>query len=169
MDITQQKPTAVITLDDLAAAFPCCFFVNHEQRRPLKIGICTDLLPLVACGEEELKAVLGQYVRSDGYLLACTEGAIRIDLHGHEAGTVTASQAVWARMKIEQRERWRDKRKRKGEARKKNEAAAQRSKREAPTASSISSAHEQRLSATPRGDGFAGLRASAARRRGVAA
>jgi ProP effector len=37
------------------------------------------------------------YVGAPGYLLACTEGAARIDLEGREAGTVTAAEAVHAR------------------------------------------------------------------------
>ena len=67
------------------------------------------------------------------------KAAIRIDLHGNAAGTVTAAQATWARMQLEQRERWRAKQKRKGEARKQQAAASQQ---EAPTAS-IALAHVQ--------------------------
>jgi ProP effector len=112
MDTTRQAAEQLtngpLDIANLIAAFPLCFFLNHNQRRPLKIGILADLLPLVSCDEEELKAVLNKYVRSDGYLLACTEGAPRIDVHGNAAGTVSAKHdAAWARMKLEQRERWR--------------------------------------------------------------
>ena len=90
--------------------------------------------------------------RSDGYLFASsTEGAIRIDVHGNAAGTVTAAQATWAKMKLEQRERWRDKRKRKQEAR--EEAATQRK---------VTQQQQRRI-------GFAELRASAACRKQAAA
>jgi ProP effector len=159
--MTQQKNTAMITLDDLASAFPMCFFVNHKRRRPIKIDIDKDLLPLVSCSEEELKAALSKYTRSDGYLVASTEGAIRIDVHGNAAGTVTAAQATRAKMKLDQPERWRAKQKRKQQ-----QAAA--SQREAPTASNAP-AHVQQQPTKRRGDGLEALKAAAARRRNAAA
>jgi sRNA-binding protein len=55
----------------------------HAHRRPLKLGISDDLQPLVSFPEEDLKAALMRYVRSDGYLKACTEGTLRIDLDGN--------------------------------------------------------------------------------------
>ena len=157
----------VITLDDLAASFPSCFFVRHDLRRPLKIGICADLLPLVSCSEDELKALLRKYTSSDGYFFASTEGAIRIDVNGNAAGTVEAKHAAYARKVLSDRERWRAKQQRKQEARE-HEAAAQRKvpKHDAP---SISSACEQPRHTPPRGDGFAALRAAAARRKEAAA
>jgi ProP effector len=87
------------------------FFLHHECRRPLKIGILADLAPLVSCSEEELKAVLNKYVRSDGYLLACTEGAPRIDLEGNAVDTVSAKHAAHAQKVLAERERWRLKKK----------------------------------------------------------
>ena len=63
----------------LIAAFPQCFFLNHERRRPLKIGLFADLVSVLPFTEAEIQAVLKSYVRSDGYLLACTKGTVRID------------------------------------------------------------------------------------------
>jgi ProP effector len=52
---------------------------------------------------------LNKYVRSDGYLLACTEGAIRIDVNGDAAGTVSAKHAAHAQKVFAERERWKGK------------------------------------------------------------
>ena len=79
----------------LVEAFPSCFFVYGQRRRPLKIGIF-------------------DYTRAGGYLRACVEGADRIDLEGNAVGTVTAQQIAHAQRTLEQHERLRPKRRRQG-------------------------------------------------------
>jgi ProP effector len=126
----------------------------------LKIGILADLVPLVSCGEEELNAVLNKYVRSDGYLLACTEGAIRIDVNGDAAGMVSAKHAAHAQKVLAERELWRLKKK-----------AARERKHTTRTADTERAAQRQpkRRPVTPKkGDGFASLKEAAARRCEVA-
>jgi sRNA-binding protein len=81
----------------LAELFPKCFFVLGYQRRPLKIGLFEDLRPLVSLTEDDLKAALRRYTAADGYLVACNEGAIRIDLNGDAAGTTITACFCLAR------------------------------------------------------------------------
>ena len=172
----------------LISTFPQCFFLNHKCRRPLKIGILADLMPLVSCGEEELKAVLNKYVRSDGYLLACSEGAIRIDVNGDAAGTVSARHAAHARKVLAERELWRLQKKEKRAKEKARLAASgkQRSEESARTEVKMQRRLELVLQRpvlaqspepaltlqqpTPKqGDGFSALKKAAALRRDVAA
>lgn len=110
MTIDKQKTNEIIA--HLAERFSHCFSVSHANRRALKIGIRADLAPLVPFGEDELRAALRYYTRSDGYLRACTEGDVRVDLDGNAAGTVTAKEAAWAQKVLAEREAWRGKRKR---------------------------------------------------------
>ena len=167
----------------LIATFPSCFFLHHECRRPLKIGILADLAPLVSCGEEELKTVLNKYVRSHGYLLACTEGATRIDVNGDAASTVSAKHAAHARKVLADRALWRAKKKaareREAETRR-NTVAKRRQQDLAATDNRLSQelrtevqqqfvpAQPPALAVTQRRQGrigFAELRASAAQRK----
>jgi sRNA-binding protein len=76
----EQLTNGPLDISYLISTFPQCFFLHHECRRPLKIGLLGDLLPLLPFTEAEIQAVLRRYTRSDGYLHACTEGAIRIDV-----------------------------------------------------------------------------------------
>jgi ProP effector len=48
----------------------------------------------------EITAPLHSYCNSRGYLFACTEGTIRIDLDGNAAGTVSAAEAEHARQQL---------------------------------------------------------------------
>ena len=59
------------------------FFCLGYQRHPLRIGIFDDLRPLVSLTEDDLKAALRRYTAADGYLVACTEGAIRAQHAAH--------------------------------------------------------------------------------------
>lgn len=89
---------AASTISVLADLWPRAFVVYERRRRPLKIGIDHDIA-VAAAGAitaDELKAVLRYYVGNLGYLLACREGAERVDLDGNAAGTVTAAEAAHA-------------------------------------------------------------------------
>jgi sRNA-binding protein len=92
----RQAANAVIKR--LAATWPPCFSIFEKHREPLKIGIYHDIA-VAAAGAittDELKAALRLYCGNVGYLLACREGAERIDLNGNVAGKVTAAEAAQA-------------------------------------------------------------------------
>ena len=81
----------------LAERWPHTFAIYQCRRRPLKIGIDNDIAAAAgAIATDELKAALRFYCGNIGYLLACREGAERIDLNGDVAGTVTAAEAAHA-------------------------------------------------------------------------
>jgi ProP effector len=95
-------PERSAEMADYADIYPRTFFPNQAERRPLKLGVRNDLVADTArhgLSDAELRRALSQYCRSPGYLAACTEGAVRIDLNGMPAGTVTA-EAVAAAVKI---------------------------------------------------------------------
>jgi sRNA-binding protein len=125
----------------LADAYPQCFAVYGQRRRPLKIGISDDLAPLVPFAEDDLKAALRYYTRNDAYLRACVGGASRIDLDGNAVSEVTAKEAAHAKKVLSDQERWKAKKK---------------------------AARNKVVVLPPKGDGFAALKAAAIRRREVA-
>ncbi len=107
---SESKQRATEVLAHLVERFPHAFFGSHASRRALKIGIRAELVPLIAFGWEDLELALRYYTRSDGYLKASTEGAVRIDLDGNAAGTVEAKHAAHAQKVLAERDRWRAKR-----------------------------------------------------------
>lgn len=83
----------------LKAHFPLCF-KEVKEVQPLKIGIKQDLVKHLGTREDIVvgdKACmvtsLAYYVNSVFYQRNMIEGAIRIDLEGKPAGTVTAEEA----------------------------------------------------------------------------
>ena len=176
----EQLTNGALDIAYLIAAFPQCFFLNHNQRRPLKIGLLGDLvplLPLLPFTEAEIQAVLRSYTRSDGYLHACTEGAIRIDVNGDAAGAVSAKHATHAQKVLAERELWRLKKKATREQQQSKVAAdkertALQSKPVQPAAVATRSPEPppaQRQSTPKQGDSFSALKKAAALRREVAA
>jgi ProP effector len=95
----------------LAELFPRCFWIFGRQRRPVAIGIRAALAPVVPFEQSDLEAALKSYVKSDGYLRACVNGAPRLDLNGNIAGEVTASEAEHAIKLLAERQLWRLKKK----------------------------------------------------------
>jgi len=94
-------------VEALSETYPKAFFVNGRLRRPLKLGIAKDIkADLAADPDSELKfydidQVLAWYTNHVGYQNACSvAGAVRVDLDGAKAGTVTE---IFAR--IESRKR----------------------------------------------------------------
>ena len=70
---------------------------KYLPHRPLKIGICPDILarcPVLT--RRELGTVLGVYASRVMYLQSLVAGAIRIDLDGNPAGEVSAADAEHA-------------------------------------------------------------------------
>jgi sRNA-binding protein len=81
-------------LDLLAETWPKCFFIYEQRRLPLKIGIHQDIIAVLdgAGTPIELRRALAYYCRNRSYLRHLRAGAVRIDLDGNPAGTVTAGE-----------------------------------------------------------------------------
>ncbi len=86
----------------LKAHYPNCF-KEMKDTKPLKIGIKQDLVKYLSTKEEIVigdKACmvnsLAYYVGSSAYHKSMVEGATRIDLDGHAAGTVTKEEATYS-------------------------------------------------------------------------
>ena len=87
----------------LAVAFPGCFNPPKSKapKRPLKIGITADIVARGVTGEDGLplsrkriEQAVRDYCLGTKYDAALIPGAIRIDLDGNPAGSVSASHAA---------------------------------------------------------------------------
>jgi ProP effector len=78
----------------LSELFPLAF--RPPTFRPLKLKIHLDSIERAPVTPEEVDAALSIHCRSLSYLRASTEGAVRVDLDGNPAGTVTAEEAAGA-------------------------------------------------------------------------
>jgi ProP effector len=94
--IKQSDARAAFAL--LGELFPKTFAVHEAKRRPLKINIHVDIIAKVngAIEPHELVAALRAYCGNAVYLSRLRPGAVRIDLDGNAAGTVTAAEAARA-------------------------------------------------------------------------
>jgi len=102
--MNRQRLTAALELIGiLAECFPACFAVNPSYRRPLKLGIHVDILAQLSdtIAPRDLSAALRIYVSNSKYLKALVAGADRVDLHGMPAGTVTAEEAAYAKVRCQ--------------------------------------------------------------------
>lgn len=94
---SDRRSAALAAIALLSELYPRCFFVLERRRLPLKLGIRADLVRAAAASgaikPHELKLALSFYCANAGYLRAQRRGAARIDLDGHPAGAVTASEA----------------------------------------------------------------------------
>jgi ProP effector len=99
MSKKRARSKAVISV--LAAKFPKCFAVPDTRRRPLKVGIDTDLLAALGgtIRRTELIRALAMYCSSEGYLEGVLTGAWRVDLEGTPAGAVSADDEKHAKAK----------------------------------------------------------------------
>jgi ProP effector len=84
------------TIAELVVAFPAAFTLDPTLIRPVKLGIKEDVCARSAISRRLITAALRFYCHSVHYLRASTEGAVRIDLAGEPAGTVTAAEARYA-------------------------------------------------------------------------
>ena len=97
MTSRKRKAAVLATVTLLAERFPAAFFTFEGQRRPLKIGIATDICEAVPeLNKEHLQWALARYCMSPGYLRSLTSGAARVDLAGDAAGIVTPEAAAKA-------------------------------------------------------------------------
>jgi len=100
----EQKPReqdpVVEGIRRLQKHFPLAFPVNPAPKVPLKEGILKDAeqhLERLGITGDQLKQSIATWCRGTRYWAAMTENAPRLDLDGQPAGTVTASQAVYAK------------------------------------------------------------------------
>lgn len=89
----------------LCEKFPECFIAEGEAK-PLKVGLFQDLAAALEGDDKVSKTLLRQalrsYTMSWRYLHACRDGAVRVDLHGAEAGVVDSQQAEHAAQTLAQ-------------------------------------------------------------------
>jgi sRNA-binding protein len=78
---------------ELVVAYPAAFTLDPTLVRPVKLGVKDDIYAQFAISRRRITAALRSYCNSVHYLRASTECAIRIDLTGEPAGTVTATEA----------------------------------------------------------------------------
>jgi sRNA-binding protein len=78
----------------LAERWPLCFHIHPRDRKPLKLGIHTDILAAGVLSEKDLAAAMRWYVGALPYRRKCVEGAARIGLDGEPTGTVSAEHAA---------------------------------------------------------------------------
>jgi ProP effector len=95
--IHSEKYYKRITRRALVARFPLAFFPKGQLKRPLKVNTFRDLR--LACPDISylrIKLALSDYCGGPSYHAAMTEGAVRIDLNGEPAGTVSKAEAAHA-------------------------------------------------------------------------
>ena len=92
------QAAAYAALALLAERFPHTFVIHEARRRPLKVGIFSEVAAAVngAIKPHELRAAFHSYTDNRGYLRNLRAGAARIDLDGNEAGVVSAAEAACA-------------------------------------------------------------------------
>ena len=91
--MTKSATKAESAIAELVVACPSAFTLDPTLVRPLKLGIKYDIFAQCAISRRRVTAALRSYCNSVHYLRASTEGAMRIDLTGEPAGTVTAAEA----------------------------------------------------------------------------
>ena len=91
--MSNSAPKLETAIAELAIAFPAAFALDPTLVRPFKLGIKDDIYAQSAISRRRITAALRSYCNSVHYLMASTEGAVRIDLTGEPAGTVTATEA----------------------------------------------------------------------------
>jgi sRNA-binding protein len=88
------------TIAELARQFPAAFAGEPSQVRPLKLGVLRDIFAQSVISHRRIAAALRWYCTSAHYLKASTVGAIRVDLGGLPAGSVTAKEAEFAHRRL---------------------------------------------------------------------
>jgi ProP effector len=103
-------PRPIIAM--LCEKFPAAFFQFEQRRRPLALEIHKEVAAAMpTLTKEQIHAAMRSYVGNEFYCRACREGAVRINLLGHEAGAVTAAEADNSAARIAGIKEWRKKRK----------------------------------------------------------
>jgi sRNA-binding protein len=94
--MTKSVTKAETTNAELVVAFPAAFTLDPTLVRPLNLGIKNDIYAQTAISRRCINSALRSYCNSVHYLTTSTEGAMRINLTGKPAGTVTATEARYA-------------------------------------------------------------------------
>lgn len=96
----QEAVHAAIAL--LVKRFPACFAMYEARRRPLKIGIRSDIAATLdgAITPHDLANALRVYCGNRGYLASTRTGAARIDLAGKPVGVVTEQESQSAKERL---------------------------------------------------------------------
>jgi sRNA-binding protein len=94
------KTEAAEIIAELTKLYPKAFSTDPAQVRPLAIGLKDVLLQQCTRPPKHLENAMRRYTGSAGYLKATVEGAVRVDLHGQDAGTVTVYQAEYAKRRL---------------------------------------------------------------------
>lgn len=90
----------VRVIGKLQKRFPAAFPKNPTPKVPLKIGILADLLShaeALALNEAQIRDAVSTWCRGSRYWACLVDGAVRVDLEGAPAGSVTARDAAFAR------------------------------------------------------------------------
>ena len=74
-----------------------------KRPQPLKVGVGNEIAKMLDINPRAVGLALGFYCNRSAYLLACKEGATRVDLDGNPAGTVLERDAVHAETLLEER------------------------------------------------------------------
>ena len=88
------------TVAELVRQFPAAFAGEPSQVRPLKLGVLRGIFSQSVISHRRIAAALRSYCNSVHYLRASTEGAIRVDLAGAPAGSVSAKEAEFAHRRL---------------------------------------------------------------------
>jgi ProP effector len=98
------------TRAELHTRFPKCFMPFGAPKLPLKIGIDKDLLAVAdgALHYQRMLWALIDYVNGDHYLAKLIAGAVRVDLDGNPAGTVSEIHGQRAAAGLAKRKRRQD-------------------------------------------------------------
>src|SRR5215475_11808429 len=83
-------------IEHLAKSFPKTFSTDPSRVQPLAVGIKKMLFKRSRQSPQRVALALRHYTGSVGYLRTIIEGAIRVDLEGAAAGTVTMHQVEHA-------------------------------------------------------------------------
>ena len=96
------NPIEILTFLALAECFPQAFVRERRlPHKPLKVEIDVDLAERCpAISRSERSVLLHYYCTRLMYLSGCVEGALRVDLDGNPAGTVSARDAEHAAGKL---------------------------------------------------------------------
>jgi sRNA-binding protein len=89
------------TIRYLATLYPKAFFVERHLKRPLTKNILRDLeKDRVLVDDDRREAAINYYTQDWNYLETIVAGAKRVDLHGHEVGTVTMQEQLETQRKL---------------------------------------------------------------------
>ena len=85
----------------LAETYPKTFFLPTLLKRPLKKNILVDLdHEQVLTDDAQREAAISFYTSDWDYLATVQVGAKRVDLRGHEVGTVTMQEQIDAEKRV---------------------------------------------------------------------